>query len=85
MRRSPRLVARTLTARIVRVADAFDAITSVRAYRHARGPEEAIHKLQRGTGTEFDPASVEALIAALPLATTAPEPALQELLGRRAV
>ena len=74
-----------VTARIAHVADAFDAITSARAYRPARGPGEAILELQQGTGTEFDPASVEALIAALPLATTAPEPALQELLGRQAV
>ena len=72
-------------ARIAHVADAFDAITSARAYRPARGPAEAILELQRGAGTEFNPESVEALIAALPLSTSAPEPALQELLGRRAV
>jgi HD-GYP domain-containing protein (c-di-GMP phosphodiesterase class II) len=85
MRRPPRLVARTLTVRIAHVAGAFEAIASARAYRPARGPGEAILEFQRGTGTEFDPASVKALIAALPHASTAPEPALQELLGRRAV
>jgi putative nucleotidyltransferase with HDIG domain len=74
-----------LAARIVHVADAFDAITSARAYRPARGPAEAIAELVRHTGTQFDPLSVEALLTALPLATTIPEPALQELLGRQLV
>ena len=72
-----------LAARIVHVADAFDAITSARAYRPARGRAEAVVELQRYSGTQFDPASVDALLAALPLSTTAPEPALQELLGRQ--
>jgi putative nucleotidyltransferase with HDIG domain len=72
-----------VAARIVHVADAFDAITSARAYRPARGPAEAIAELQRFAGTEFDTVSVEALEAVLPLSTTIPEPALQELLGRQ--
>ncbi len=74
-----------VAARIVHVADAFDAITSARAYRPARGRAEAIAELQRCAGTEFDPVSVKALEAALPLSTTIPEPALQELLGRQLV
>jgi putative nucleotidyltransferase with HDIG domain len=74
-----------LAARIVHVADAFDAITSARAYRPARAPAEAIAELLRHTGTQFDLISVEALVIALPLATTIPEPALQELLGRQLV
>ena len=74
-----------VAARIVHVADAFDAITSARAYRPARGRAEAIAELHRGAGTEFDPVSVGALEAALPLSTTVPEPALQELLGRQLV
>ena len=74
-----------LAARIVHVADAFDAMTSARAYRPAREPAEAIAELQRHVGTQFDPVSVEALLTALPLATTTPEPALQELLGRQLV
>ena len=74
-----------VAARIVHVADAFDAITSARAYRPARGRAEAIAELQRCAGTEFDPVSVNALEAALPLSTTIPEPALQELLGRQLV
>jgi putative nucleotidyltransferase with HDIG domain len=71
-----------LAARIVHVADAFDAITSARAYRPARTHGEALAELRRGSGTQFDPVSVDALVAALPSATVT-EPALEELLGRR--
>jgi HD-GYP domain-containing protein (c-di-GMP phosphodiesterase class II) len=74
-----------LAARIVHVADAFDAITSARAYRPARTAAEAIAELQRCAGTEFDPVSVEALETVLPLSSTTLEPALQELLGRQLV
>ena len=74
-----------VAARIVHVADAFDAITSARAYRPARGTAEAIAELQRCSGTEFDPVSVAALEVVLPLSSTTPEPALQELLGRQLV
>jgi putative nucleotidyltransferase with HDIG domain len=55
-----------LAARIVHVADAFDAMTSARAYRSGRIPVEAIGELRRCIGSDFDGASVEALIAALP-------------------
>jgi len=68
-----------LAARIVHVADAFDAMTSARAYRPARGALEAIAELQRHAGTHFDPASVDALIAALP-ARMAGQPVLEEAL-----
>jgi len=53
-------------ARIVHVADAYDAITSARAYRSGRLPHEAITELQRLVGTAFDGASVDALVRALP-------------------
>jgi putative nucleotidyltransferase with HDIG domain len=55
-----------LAARIVHVADAYDAMTSARAYRPARSPHEAIAELNRGRGTDFDAPSVQALVAALP-------------------
>jgi putative nucleotidyltransferase with HDIG domain len=55
-----------LAARIVHVADAYDAMTSARAYRPARLPHEAIGELQRGAGVDFDGASVDALVASLP-------------------
>jgi HD-GYP domain-containing protein (c-di-GMP phosphodiesterase class II) len=68
-----------LAARIVHVADAFDAMTSARAYRPARGALDAIAELQRHSGTHFDPASVDALIAALPVKMTG-QPVLEEAL-----
>lgn len=55
-----------LAARIVHVADAYDAMTSARAYRPARSSQEAIAELRRCTGSDFDAASVDALVAALP-------------------
>src|SRR5688500_12422705 len=73
-----------LAARIVHVADAFDAMTSARAYRPAKTPKFAIGELQRFSGTQFDPVSVEALVAALPGATSVNEPRLDEILGRGA-
>lgn len=44
-----------LGARIVAVADTFDAITSSRAYRQARGRDEALTEIERCAGTQFDP------------------------------
>jgi putative nucleotidyltransferase with HDIG domain len=55
-----------LAARIVHVADAYDAITSARAYRPARTPHEALAELHRCAGTDFDPACVAGLVSALP-------------------
>ncbi len=54
----------SLIARIVAVADVFDAITSHRPYRPARTSEEAIAILRRIAGSELDPNCVEALIRA---------------------
>ena len=72
-----------LGARIVHVADAYDAMTSARAYRPARPQAEAIADLQRNVDTQFDHVTVDALLAALPSSTDVPERALQELLGRQ--
>lgn len=44
-----------LEARIVRVADAFDAITNVRPYKAAQSVEWALAELARCAGTQFDP------------------------------
>ncbi len=73
-----------LDARIVHVADAFDAMTSARAYRPARAASVALVELQRYSGTQFDPASVDALQDALAQSSSAPERQLQALLGREA-
>jgi putative nucleotidyltransferase with HDIG domain len=66
-------------ARIVHVADAFDAMTSARAYRPARPSADAVRELWRTAGTQFDAEVVQALVQALPVigsATTAAEPAV---------
>jgi putative nucleotidyltransferase with HDIG domain len=52
-------------ARIIAVADAFDSMTSTRAYRQATRIAAAIDELRRGAGTQFDPKIVDAFIAAL--------------------
>jgi putative nucleotidyltransferase with HDIG domain len=54
-----------IAARIVHVADAFDAMTSARAYRPARLPSEAIAELRRCVDSDFDGAAVAALVGAL--------------------
>lgn len=51
-----------LIARIVCVADAFDAMTSNRPYREALSMQQAIAELRAGAGPQFDPKVVEALI-----------------------
>jgi response regulator RpfG family c-di-GMP phosphodiesterase len=43
-----------LLARIISIADAYDAITSVRPYRDALPADEAIRRLRAGAGTQFD-------------------------------
>jgi putative nucleotidyltransferase with HDIG domain len=53
-------------ARIVKVADAFDAMTSARAYRPARSASEAIAELWRHSGSQFDTVVVEAFVDAWP-------------------
>jgi HD-GYP domain-containing protein (c-di-GMP phosphodiesterase class II) len=49
-----------LSARVLFVADAFDAMTSDRVYRLARSYEEAIGELDACAGTQFDPRVVAA-------------------------
>jgi hypothetical protein len=51
-----------LEARIVRIADAFDAMTSVRPYKPARSVEWALAELERHGGTQFDPEIVRLLL-----------------------
>ncbi len=43
------------SARVVAVADAFDAMTSTRSYRRARPVAAALEELQRCAGAQFDP------------------------------
>lgn len=48
-----------LGARIVAVADAYDAITTDRPYRAGKAPWQAIQEIERESGGQFDPAVVD--------------------------
>ncbi|MGP3951972.1 HD domain-containing phosphohydrolase [Streptomyces sp. 7N604] len=52
-------------ARVVAVADAFDAMTSTRSYRRARPVPVAVEELRRCMGAQFDPRMVLALARAI--------------------
>jgi len=54
-----------LEARIVAIADAFDAMTSDRPYRQKLTDKEAIDVLEKGKSASFDPALVDIFITAL--------------------
>jgi HD-GYP domain-containing protein (c-di-GMP phosphodiesterase class II) len=51
-------------ARVVAVADAFDAMTSDRPYRRALSEPRAVAELERCSGTQFDPGVVAVFIEA---------------------
>lgn len=51
-----------LTARIVSVADAFDAMTSDRPYRKAMSREAALKEILKNSGTQFDPEIVHKFV-----------------------
>ena len=53
-----------LEARVLCVADSFDAMTSTRPYRAPKQPAEALGELERCSGTQFDPQLVGAFAAA---------------------
>jgi len=54
-----------LEARIVAVADAYEAMTADRVYRPALGAEEAREELLRDAGTQFDERVVDAFLSAV--------------------
>src|SRR4051812_5549501 len=49
-------------ARIVRVADAFDAMTHRRPYHEPRSLEHGVEELRRWAGRQFDPGLVDLLV-----------------------
>ena len=50
-------------ARLIAVADAFDAMTSARPYRHALTNGRALQEVERCSGTQFDPEIAELFCA----------------------
>jgi putative nucleotidyltransferase with HDIG domain len=62
-------------ARVLAVADSFDAMTADRPYRGAMSEAAAVEELRANIGSQFDPSVVEALITVLP--------ALQQGVGGR--
>lgn len=54
-----------LEARIIAVADSFEAMTSDRPYRKALTEHEAANELRRCAGTQFDPDCVDAFLEAI--------------------
>ena len=51
-----------LAARILAVADSFDAITTDRPYRQGKDTEAGLAEIERCAGTDFDPRVVEAFV-----------------------
>ncbi len=54
-----------LHARIIAVADAYDAMLHARPHREAKGEEWAVAELRQNSGLQFDPRVVESFLAAL--------------------
>jgi response regulator RpfG family c-di-GMP phosphodiesterase len=55
-----------LSARVMAVADVFDALTSPRVYKPAFPVDRALDMISEGAGTQFDPKVVEAFMDSLP-------------------
>lgn len=62
-----------LGARIIAVADSYDAMTSSRPYRAALSQEIAVSEIRKGSGTQFDPAVVKVFLELLELHGPIPE------------
>ena len=54
-----------LAARILCIADSFDAMVSKRSYKPSMSVEFAVNELERGAGTQFDPELVPVFIGLL--------------------
>jgi HD-GYP domain-containing protein (c-di-GMP phosphodiesterase class II) len=52
-----------IQARIISVADSFDAMTSNRAYRDAFPAADALREIERNRGTQFDPQVADAFVS----------------------
>lgn len=52
-------------ARVIAIADSFDAMTSKRPYRETFTPEQAAEEIRKGSGTLYDPEIVDAFLQAV--------------------
>ena len=52
-----------MEARIIALADAYDAMTSMRSYRTGMSEDQAISEIKRCSGTQFDPRIVDAFVS----------------------
>ena len=50
-------------ARVIAVADSFDAMMSNRTYRQGLGFERTMEELEKGKGTQWDPQIVDAFVS----------------------
>lgn len=65
-----------IIARIISVADAYEAMTSDRPYRKALPVEEAIRRLEQGAGSQFDPNVARVFIQMVRAAKKREDPSL---------
>ena len=72
-----------LGARIITVADAYDAMTTDRPYRGACSPNEALERLREGAGAQFAPKVVEAFCQVWAAEEKSLEPSGQLRLARQ--
>ena len=63
-----------MEVRVVAVADAFDAMTSIRPYRPGLSVDYAFEELRTGKGVQFDPATVDAFLGAFADVVSLPIP-----------
>ncbi len=69
-----------LGARIIAIADAYEAMTNNRPYRGKKNPEQAVRELRKNSGKQFDPEIVEAF-AKVVLAEWTAEPGTEVATG----
>jgi len=70
-----------LGARIVAIADAYDAMTHDRPYKRAMSHENAIIELRRHAGTQFDPELVTLFCDLFAKHAPAPDPVVASMIG----